>query len=134
MADGNGIAPLKPTLLLVDDEDRILSALRRCLRREGYEILTADCVSAALQVLESQRVDLVLSDHKMPGRSGVELLREVRRIQPSAGRLLITGWSQAVSDAELEAVGISAVIPKPWDDRQLKQCLRDALAPARETA
>ncbi len=128
MDDADPRGRSKPTLLLVDDEERILSALRRCLRREGYEILTAESVTRALQVLDERRIDLVLSDHKMPGRSGVDLLREVRRLQPNAGRLLITGWSQAVSESDLEAVGVSAVIAKPWDDAELKQCLRDALS------
>jgi len=118
----------KPTLLLVDDEDRILSALRRCLRREGYEILTADSVARAFQLLEERRVDLVLSDQKMPGMSGIDLLREVQRMQPHAARLLITGWSQAVTEDDLASAGIRALIPKPWDDAELKKSLRDALA------
>jgi response regulator RpfG family c-di-GMP phosphodiesterase len=118
----------RPTLLLVDDEDRILSALRRCLRREGYEIVTAQSVTRALAVLDERRIDLVLSDQKMPGMSGIDLLREVQRIQPAAARLLITGWSQAVAQEDLASVGISALIPKPWDDAELKQSLRAALA------
>ena len=128
MASAGGGDRPRPTLLLVDDEERILSALQRCLRREGYEILTADSVSRALEVLDERRVDLVLSDQKMPGASGVELLREARRIQPAAARLMITGWSQALSETDLAAIGIFALIPKPWDDRQLKVSLRDALA------
>ena len=128
MVDATAGPGPKRTLLLVDDEARILSALRRCLRREGYEILLADSVARALQLLDERRVDLVLSDQKMPGMSGVDLLREVRRIQPDAARLLITGWSQALSKADLAAAGVTVLIPKPWDDGELKQSLRDALA------
>ena len=127
MTDAEPRAQPKPTVLLVDDEDHILSALRRCLRREGYEILTADSVARALQLLAEHSVDLILSDHKMPGMSGVDLLLRARDLQPNAARLLITGWSQAVSDAELAAVGVSALIPKPWDDTELKTRLREAL-------
>ena len=130
MADTAAGPGPKPTLLLVDDEERILSALRRCLRREGYEILLADSVARALQVLDERRVDLVLSDQKMPGMSGIDLLREVRRIQPDAARLLITGWSQALSEDDLAAAGVSVLIAKPWDDGELKQSLRDALGSA----
>jgi CheY-like chemotaxis protein len=72
-------------------------------------------------------VDLVLSDHKMPGMSGVELLAEARRLRPAAARILITGWTEAVPKDEMESVGIEAMIPKPWDDAQLKDCLRRAL-------
>ena len=128
-AEPSGCAaePSRCTLLLVDDEDRILSALRRCLRREGYEILTADTVEHALELVAERRVDLVLSDHKMPGMSGLDLLQAVRRVQPDAARLLITGWSQAISPDDLAAAGVFSVIPKPWDDTELKASLRVAL-------
>ena len=52
-------------LLLVDDEERILSALRRSLRREGYEILVAAPVDRALEILQHEPIDLILSDHMM---------------------------------------------------------------------
>lgn len=119
--------PERPTLLLVDDEERILSALRRTLRREGYEILTANSVADALEVLDQRPVDLVLSDFKMPGMTGMELLAEARRRQPRVARLLITGWSQAVSPAELAAAEVTMLISKPWEDADLKRALREAL-------
>jgi DNA-binding NtrC family response regulator len=133
MTEGLPDEPIRPigrirrTLLLVDDEDRILSARRRCLRREGYEILTADSVDRALELVGDRRIDLVLSDHKMPGMSGLDLLQAVRRLQPDAARLLITGWSQAISPDDLAAAGVFCVIPKPWDDTELKDSLRTAL-------
>ena len=119
--------PERPTLLLVDDEERILSALRRTLRREGYEILTVNSVAGALEVLDQRPVDLILSDFKMPGMTGMELLAEARRRQPRVARLLITGWSQAVSPAELAAAEVTTLISKPWEDADLKKALREAL-------
>ncbi len=74
-----------PVLLLVDDETRILSALRRTLRREGYEILTAESVAEGLRILESREVDLVLTDQKMPGMSGLEFLAQVADRYPECG-------------------------------------------------
>ena len=121
------MAAAPTTLLIVDDEVRILAALRRTLRREGYEILTAETTGRALELLERYPVDLVLSDQKMPGMSGVELLAEAKRMRPAAARILITGWTEAVPKAEMESVGIEALIAKPWDDGQLKECLRRAL-------
>lgn len=118
----------RPRLLLVDDEERILSALRRSLRREGYEILVAGSVAQALEILSRQPIDLILSDHMMPGMTGVELLAEAQRQQPEAVRMLISGWSQTVSLEELESLGVKQVISKPWDDAELKQTLRQALA------
>ena len=120
----------RPSLLVVDDEPRILSALRRTLRREGYEVLTAETAAEALRVLDERAVDLVLSDHKMPGMTGVQLLAEVGRRCPSAARMLITGWTEEIPREELERVGICALITKPWDDTRLKQTLRRAVGRA----
>ena len=78
-------------ILIVDDEVKILTALRRTLRREGYVILTAESPEQAIALLEETNVDLVLSDQKMPGMCGVELLAEAKRLRPEASRLLITG-------------------------------------------
>jgi DNA-binding NtrC family response regulator len=118
----------RPTLLIVDDEVRILAALCRTLRREGYEILTAETPAEALRLLDERSVDLVLTDQKMPGMSGMTLLGEVARRQPAAARLLITGWTEAVPPEDLRALDVKGLIPKPWQDDQLKQLLRDALA------
>ena len=119
----------RPRVLLVDDEAQILSALVRSLRREGYELLSAQGSRQALRLLKrSERIDLVLTDHKMPGMSGLELLRETADLQPDAARLLITGWSKAVSQREIESLGIAAVVPKPWEDGELKAVIRKALS------
>ncbi len=115
-------------LLIVDDEVRILAALRRSLRKEGYEILSAETPMQAIEILEKRRVDLVLSDEKMPRMNGVDFLEEAKRLCPYAARMMITGWSKAVSQEQLDALGIDALIPKPWDDRRLKESIRKALA------
>ena len=114
-----------PVLLIVDDETRILSALRRTLRREGYEILTAESVSEGLRILGSREVDLVLTDQKMPGMSGLEFLAQVAARYPNVARLLITGWPEEIPPDQIEALGIRALIPKPWDEQQLKSALRE---------
>ena len=117
------------SILIVDDEARILSALRRSLRREGYEILTAETVSEALRVLEAHPVDLIISDHKMPGTSGLQFLEQAAERRPAAGRMLITGWTEEVPGEDLERLGICALITKPWEDDKLKATLRRALDP-----
>lgn len=116
-----------PVLLIVDDEQHILSALRRVLRREGYELLTTGSASEALELLETREVGAVLSDHKMPGISGLDLLERAARIRPGAALLLVTGWPEEVDPARARALGIRAVIPKPWDDADLKATLRKVL-------
>ena len=116
-----------PTLLLVDDEARILSALQRALRREGYTIATAENAEAALLVLDSQAVDLIVSDYKMPGRSGTELLALVRRRWPDIRRILLSGWSREIPKAELAAAAPHGVYAKPWDDGELKAAIASAI-------
>jgi len=116
-----------PSLLVVDDEARILSALRRTLRREGYEILTAESAEGALRLLARRSVDLILSDHKMPGASGLQFLEQVARLRPAARRILITGWTEEIPESELRRLGICALVTKPWDDARLKATLRRAL-------
>ena len=114
----------RPSLLLVDDEDRVLSSLKRALRREGWLIVTAESSREALEILESHAFDVVLSDEKMPGMSGVELLGRIAESHPSTVRLLLTGWSEAISQEALGAAGVEKVISKPWDDVELKALLR----------
>jgi DNA-binding NtrC family response regulator len=116
-----------PCVLLVDDEARILSALRRCLRREGFEIVTAESAAEALRILEQRPVDAIVSDQKMPGGSGLQLLGEAARRWPDTARMLITGVTDEIPRAALESAGVCALITKPWDDARLKATLRRAL-------
>ena len=115
-----------PLLLLVDDEPRILSALRRTLRREPYELLIAEGHAEALRCIEAHRIDMVLSDLKMPGMTGLQLLERVAARHPHSVRMLITGGTEVIPQPSLRAVGVRAVIPKPWVDAELKETLRAA--------
>ncbi len=121
------MTPRVPTLLLVDDEERILSALRRCLRREGWELLSAESGSEALAILEERGVDAILSDHKMPGMSGLAFLERAATLRPAAVPMLLTGWPGAIPEEALEKLGVFALLTNPWDDGELKATLRRAL-------
>jgi CheY-like chemotaxis protein len=114
-------------VLLVDDEERILSALRRVLRREGYEILCAEGAAEGLAILEARAVDAIVSDHKMPGTTGLAFLERAAALRPSAVPLLLTGWPEAIPESALEKLGVFALLTKPWDDAELKETLRRAL-------
>lgn len=116
-------------VLLVDDEPNVLSALRRSLRGRGLEIATAGSGEEALALLQRQPVDAIVSDMRMPGMSGAELLKASLALAPDAVRVLLTGYAdigsavQAVNDGE-----IFRYLAKPWDDTFLHQVLRDGLA------
>ena len=79
------------TILLVDDEPNVTDALKRALRREPYEFLTAVSGAEAQQILERQHVDVVISDEQMPGMSGSEFLSKVRKQFPHTIRMILSG-------------------------------------------
>jgi len=118
----------EPLVLLVDDDDRVLSALKRVLRREPYEIETApDGARALTRLASGPPIALVVSDQKMPGMAGIELLAAIRTKSPRTARILLSGWASEISPVELETAGVFAVLPKPWDDSELKASIRGAL-------
>ncbi len=116
MSDSSELANRAHTVLVVDDEDRILSALRRTLRREAYDLVTAETPAAGLRILDERSVDLVLSDAKMPGMNGLQFLAEAALRCPDAVRMIITGWTEEIPPEELQRVGVRALITKPWED------------------
>ncbi|MGP1680040.1 MAG: EAL domain-containing protein, partial [Burkholderiales bacterium] len=115
------------TLLLVDDEENILSALKRLLRRDGYSLLTANSAAQGLELLASHPVDVIVSDQRMPGMSGVEFLRRVKTLHPQTVRLVLSGYTdlQAVTDAINEGA-IYKFLTKPWDDGILRANIEEA--------
>ena len=109
----------------------MLSALKRTLRREGWTIETAANGSEALSRMESApAVDVIVSDFKMPGMTGIELLSAARARHPTRGRILLSGWTSEIAPDELAAAGLSAVLSKPWDDAELKAAIRSAMEDA----
>ena len=118
---------MERTLLLVDDEPNILSALRRLCRGEGYTILTADNARSALEVMAANQVQVVLSDQRMPNMSGTEFLARARALQPDTIRMLLTGYTEI--DSVIQAINQGTLfkfLTKPWDDGELVRNVRDA--------
>jgi len=116
-------------ILIVDDEPAILSALRRSLQREGFDVLRAGSAVEALEALAQQpQVDLVLSDQKMPGMSGIEMMETIRRKHPDAMRVLISAQCDIQSAADAINDGlISRFVLKPWRDEELETVVHLAL-------
>jgi response regulator RpfG family c-di-GMP phosphodiesterase len=122
-------SPVPPTLLLVDDEPSILSALRRLFRPQGYRILAADGGAAALELVANDTVDLVISDMRMPGMDGAQFLEKIRHLQPHAVRILLTGYADISSTiAAINGGEVHRYIAKPWDDNDILLVVREALA------
>ena len=120
-------------VLLVDDERAIQSALRRLLRQDGYEILTADSAEQALTVMQSERIDLVLSDYQMPGMTGIDLLFEVLKRHPQAVRLMLSGQADLAHVIEgMNQGAVSRFLTKPWSNDIVRSTVREAIRRARE--
>jgi two-component system, probable response regulator PhcQ len=123
-------AKLSPaTVLLVDDEPEVLEALKRALRREPFDCLTATSGAAAQQLLERHRIDVVISDEQMPGMSGSVFLSNVRRQFPHAIRMILSG--QASLEAAVRAINEGEVYRfflKPCNPSDLAFTIHHALA------
>ncbi len=116
------------SILCVDDEPNILNALRRLLRRAGYQVLTAESGAEGLQRLADGDIDLVISDMRMPAMDGVQFLSEVRTRHPAVLRVLLTGYADIGSTIGAINFGhILHYIAKPWNDDALLQLLASSL-------
>jgi type II secretory ATPase GspE/PulE/Tfp pilus assembly ATPase PilB-like protein/FixJ family two-component response regulator len=116
------------TLLFVDDEENVLNALCRIFLEENYTILTASSGQKALDILARQPVQLIISDHRMPGMSGAELLKTVREKYHDTIRIMLTGYADV--NSIMGAVKEGAVykfITKPWNDEDLRLTVALAL-------
>lgn len=115
------------TLMLVDDEPNILTALKRLLRRDGYAILTANSGEEGLALLEDNAVDVIVSDQRMPGMMGVDFLRAAKEKYPDTVRIVLSGYTElkSVTDAVNEGA-IYKFLTKPWEDSQLRGHIAEA--------
>lgn len=116
----------KHPILVVDDEPEILFSLRGLLRKE-FEVATADSGPQAVQVLERQPVHVIMTDQRMPGMTGVQLLSRVRSRYPKSVRIVFTGYAdiKAVIDA-INQGQIYRFLTKPWDPDELLAVLHQA--------
>jgi response regulator RpfG family c-di-GMP phosphodiesterase len=116
------------TVLCVDDEPNILSSLRRLFRPTGYRLLTATGGEEALALMEKESVDLVISDMRMPGMNGAQLLAAVHARWPETVRILLTGFADMSSTIEAINRGqLHRYISKPWDDNEVLLVVREGL-------
>ena len=119
--------PAKPKLLYVDDERPNLVAFRALLN-DTYEVLIAENADEAFQLLENNDIPLVVSDQRMPGMKGTELLEKVAAEFPDTVRMILTGYSDI--DAVISAINCSKIyyyFKKPWNESEVRLTLGNAL-------
>lgn len=118
---------MERTLLLVDDEKDIGAALERVLRGDGYRILRAESGKEALELLDTTDVGVIISDLRMPGMSGLELLTLVKQLHPHAVRMVLSGHADldTVKDS-INRGAIHKFLTKPWDNDLLRADVMEA--------
>ncbi|MGC8762818.1 MAG: sigma-54-dependent transcriptional regulator [Acidobacteriota bacterium] len=113
-------------ILVVDDEASMRRMLEILFREEGYEVVTADSAEAALQALARKPFDLVLSDIRMPGLSGLDLLRRLKEEESSTEVVLMTAYASTESAIEALKLGAFDYITKPFQVEELSNIVRHA--------
>jgi DNA-binding NtrC family response regulator len=127
-------ATQKPSLLFVDDEPSIVTALR-VVFRSGYQVTVTTDPQEAIEFLKTRHFDVVVSDQRMPQMTGVELLRHAFELSPTTVRILLTGYSD--TDAVVGAINdveVHRFLQKPWDNVKLKHVVDEAVVLAKTLA
>ncbi|MBN2418731.1 MAG: response regulator [Deltaproteobacteria bacterium] len=120
--------PEEHTILCVDDEENILNALKRLLRKEGYALKTATSGLEGLEVLKNNDIHLVICDQRMPDMGGTEFLAKVKDEYPDIIRVILTGYTDIDSISESVNKGhIYKFLLKPWNDQNLKLEIRQCI-------
>jgi len=117
----------KARILAVDDDERILNGLKSLFRMR-YHVFTTTNPNQALDFIKRHKINVIISDQRMPIMHGVELLRQAREISPNTVRILLTGYSDlasivgSINDGE-----VYRFISKPWNNQELQQTVAEAV-------
>ncbi len=116
-------------ILFVDDEENILKSIRRSLMDEPYEIFLANSGQQALEILENNKISVIVTDMRMPGMNGLELLEIVKKKYPDIVRIVLTGYAQVSTlIAAINSGQIYRYLVKPWKlEAEFKPALKQAL-------
>jgi len=115
-------------ILCVDDEPNVLNSLRRLFLDEAYVVITAASAREGLEILNNERIQIVISDYRMPNMNGVEFLKEVYAHWPDTVRIVLSGYADTASIVSAINEGqVYRFIPKPWNDDDLKANVTNAI-------
>jgi two-component system response regulator RegA len=113
--DVKGTTEKQPRILVVDDEDHFRNRLVKAFIRRGFDAKDAACYEEAVAALRANSFDMAVFDLKMPGRSGLELLKEARSMQPDLKILVLTGYGSIATATDAIRLGAIYYLPKPAD-------------------
>ncbi len=121
-------------VLVVDDDPIVGKSFNRVLSQKGYVVVTAENAAEALEKMRSQEYDLVYSDIKMPGMSGIELAEEIRARKPWTPVVIVTGYGSTDNQARAKAAGVSAFLNKPLSPEMIEESAAYAIHEAAPVA
>ena len=118
-----------PVIVLVDDEDMVVTSIKSFLTLEtDYDVNGFTKPADALEFIESNRVDVVVSDYLMPDMDGITFLGHVRAVRPNVPRIILTGYADKENAIKaINEVGLFQYIEKPWDNDDLLIILRNGI-------
>ena len=121
-------APSVPVLLCVDDEAGILKSLQRLFVGQPVRLLLAGSGQQALQLMQTEKVQLIISDMRMPQMNGAEFLAQAAQLQPDCYRILMTGYADLASTVQAINIGkIHRYVQKPWQNQELLTLVEEGL-------
>jgi len=116
-------------IVIVDDEEMVLTSLSSFLNLETeYSVKTFTSALAALEFVQNNEIDLVISDYLMPEMDGISFLARVRELKPHVPRIILTGYADKENAIKaINDVGLFQYIEKPWDNEDLLIILRNGM-------
>src|SRR5471032_1250121 len=115
-------------VLVVDDDPAVRKSIDRVLSSKGYAVITAENGEEALRKLNEAKYDLVYTDIRMPGMSGLEVAERVKARRPWTPVVIITGYGTEAAEARAKAAGVSGFVHKPLSPEMIEDSARVALA------
>ena len=115
-------------VLVVDDDPAVRKSIDRVLSSKGYAVITAENGEEALRKLNEEKYDLVYTDIRMPGMSGLDVAEQVKASRPWTPVVIITGYGTDAAEARAKAAGVSGFVHKPLSPEMIEGSARDALA------
>ncbi len=118
---------IKAKILVIDDEQIVHESCNRILTEEGYEVKSAFTGQEGFKKIEEEQFDLVITDLKMPGISGMEALKKIKQDNPNIGIVMVTGYSTAETAVEAMKLGAFDYLPKPFTPDELISVINKAV-------
>ena len=115
-------------VLVVDDDPAVRKSIDRVLSGKGYAVITAENGEEAMRKMKEEKYDVVYTDIRMPGMSGLDVAEQVKAQKPWTPVVIITGYGTEAAEARAKAAGVSGFLHKPLSPEMIEDSARDALA------